>query len=170
MQTPLRINGRVVAVLDGPRGRRVFETSNLVTTAGDVFYAQRGAGLETTDTFDSLVLCTGTATPAKADTFAAVSATDIATSLKRFDAGYPKNDDQDVANTGKGAAVITYRVTYSASEANSAGIERLAITNYQNGTPGAAEPLLCHAAFGASFTKAGTDTLTVYWNHTVLGS
>jgi len=170
MQTPIRIKGRVVAVLEGAGGRRVYETSNLVTTAGDVFYAQRGSGLETTNSFDALVLCTGTATATKADTFAAVSATDIATSLKRFDAGYPKNDDQDVANTGKGAGVITYRVTYSAAEANSAGIERLAITNYQNGSPGAAEPLLCHASFAASFTKAGTDTLTVYWNHEVLGA
>jgi hypothetical protein len=164
------MRGRVLAVLEGPAGRRVFETSNLVTTAGDVFYAQRGSGLETTDTFDALVLCTGSATPAKADTFAAVSATDISGSLKRFDAGYPKNDDQDVGNTGAGAAVITYRVTYSASEANSAGIERLAITNYQNGSPGASEPLLCHAEFAAPFTKAGTDTLTVYWNHEVLGA
>lgn len=168
MNDSMRIIGRVVAVLDGPRGRRVFETQNLVMTAGDVFYAQRGSGLATTNTFDALFLGTGSATPTKADTYAAM--TPVATSLKRFDAGYPKNNDLDAANTGKGVAVITYRVTYSASEANSASISRLAITNFQNGSPGAAEPLLCHAAFASPFTKAGTDTLTVYWNHTVLGS
>lgn len=168
MNDPLKIKGRVVVVLEGPAGRRVYETENLVTTAGDVFYAQKGSGLATTNAFDALVLGTGSATPAKSSTYAAM--TPVSGSLKRFDAGYPKNDDQDAGNTGKGAAVVTYRVTYSASEANSANISRLAITNFQNGSPGASEPLLCHAAFGSSFTKAGTDTLTVYWNHTILGA
>ena len=168
MNELLPIRGKVVAVLSGPGGVRVYETTNLVTTAGDVFYAQRATEATTTNTFDALLLSTATATATKSDTYAAL--TPVSGSLKRFDAGYPQANNLDAANTGKGAAVVTYRVSYSASEANSTGITRLAITNYQNGAPGAAEPLLCIAAFGSSFTKAGTDTLTVYWNHTFLGA
>jgi hypothetical protein len=168
MQTPIHITGHVVVVLEGPLGRRVFETDNLVTSAGDVHYAQRAAAGTTTNVFDALVLGTGSATPAKADTYAAL--TPVSGSLKRFDAGYPKANDLDAGNTGKGTTVTTYRVTYGASEANASNISRLAITNFQNGSPGSSEPLLCHAAFGSAFTKTGTDTLTVYWNHTFLGA
>lgn len=168
MQSLMRISGRVVVVLDGPSGRRVYVTRNLVTTAGDVHYAQRAADGTLTNVFDALVLGTGSATPTKADTYAALTV--VSGSLKRFDAGYPQANNQDVANTGKGASVTTFKVSYSASESNAANISRLAITNYQNGSPGASEPLLCHAAFASPFTKAGTDTLVVYWNHTFLGA
>jgi len=168
MNSPMQIKGRVVVVLEGPAGTRVFETDNLVTSAGDVHYAQRAAGATPTNVFDALVLGTGSATPAKANTYAAL--TPVSGSLKRFDAGYPKANDLDSANTGKGTTVTTFRVSYGASEANASNISRLAITNFQNGSPGSSEPLLCHAAFGTPFTKAGTDTLTVYWNHTFLGA
>lgn len=167
IQEAIPVRGEIVAVLEGPSGRRVFRARNIVTTAGDDVYAQRAAGASPDDPMNALVLGTGSATPTKSDVYSAL--TPVSGSLKLFDAGYPKADDQDTDNTGKGSNVTTYRVSYGASEANAADITHVAITNYQNGSPGASEPLLMHASFSA-FTKTNADTLVVYVNHTFLGA
>lgn len=170
------INTKVVVVLeDRETGlKRTFESKNIVTDAGDLFYAERcvdtavptnfttGGGV-----FDGIMeLYNGASgAPAKGNNRSALAGL-VAASGKAIDATYPRVNDGDSDNTGAGADIVTYRVSYTTGEANATGIADVVITNP---TPGASEPLLMHAEFGASFTKTSSDTLKVFVNHQLNG-
>jgi hypothetical protein len=162
-----QVRGRILAILDHADGTRErFETRNLVTTAGDLWYAQKWAGEAPTNTFANCVLGTGAVTPAKSSTYTNI--TPIAASNKAVSSTYPKRNDSDADNTGSGVAVITWRFAWAAGDFNQAsGITEGVITI---GAPTTGSPLLAFWQFSPSFGKDGSTTLTLFVNHTFVGT
>lgn len=146
--------------------KRYIRAKNLVTDAGDIYYAQRGANEAPTNTFNTLELSTAT-TPAPAKSHDRSSiASYIASTQKVVASGYPQTDDQDADNTGAGVDVVTHKFSYTKGDFNATGIAKGIITNP---TPGANEPILTHFDFAAAFDKTADDTLVIYVNHTMNG-
>jgi len=168
------ITGRVVVVITKADGTKETHVSkNIVTDAGDLFYAQRGvAALPTNFTdgssvFDAIMELYNGASGAPAKGNNRSNLTGLVTgSNKAMDSTYPKVNDGDADNTGAGTDIVTYRVSYTTSEANASNIQDVIITNP---SPGASEALLMHAEFGAAFTKTSSDTLKVFVNHQMNG-
>lgn len=169
------VDTKVVVVLeDGSSGlKRTHVSKNIVTDAGDLFYAQRAVGTNPnhfTDgagVFDGIIeMYNGaSASPAKGNNRSNLVGL-VSGSAKAMTATYPKINDSDVDNTGAGVDIVTYSVSYSKVEANATNIADIIITNP---SPGASEPLLMHAEFAAPFTKTSNDTLKVFINHTLNG-
>jgi hypothetical protein len=154
----------VLAVLGTPDGRLLIPASNIVTTAGDVHYAQRGAAEAPTNAFAIAELASA-GTPGKSATRS--SFTPIASTQKAHAAGYPRTNDNDPDNTGAGTDIVTFLASYTKADFNHAAISHGLITN---ASPGASEPLLTGYAFAASFEKTSDDTLRVFVNHDFTGS
>ncbi len=163
----LGMRGKIVVVLDNPeKGKRVFETENIITTAGDIFYAQMGAGETPTHAFANLELgSTAVPSTGKASNYGSI--TPIGDTEKAPADGYPKANDQDEDNTGKGANVITYKYAYAKADFSAASItEGIIKVAAGDGT----DPVLCHFAFAAGFEKTSSDTLTIFVNHEAEGT
>jgi hypothetical protein len=153
----------VLAVLGTPAGKLLIPASNIVTDAGDLFYAQRTAAESPTNTFTTHEMCSA-GTPGKSANRSAF--TTIGSSQQAQDGTYPRTNDNDTDNTGAGTDVRTTRVSYTAASFNNGAITHGIVTNP---TPGASEPLLTGYAFAASFAKTASDTLKVFVNHTQNG-
>ena len=141
--------------------------SNIVTTAGDVYYAQRGAAEAPTNTFNThhLVKAWAASHPAKASDYSHATTKAAAGALKAIAAGYPKSNDPDTNNSGRGTTKTSWLADYTAGDfADTAIIGGLITVT----TPGANAALLCGYTI-ASFDKASTDTLKVYVNHEAQG-
>lgn len=166
---PIKLRGEVLAILtDIHTGKkRAFKTHNIITNAGDVYYAQLGAGESPTNAFDTLWLGTsaGSAAPGKASDSDDLGF--IASSAKLVKATYPLTNDGDSDNTGAGLNIVTWTFEYSAGDFNNADIGDGQIGV---GAHGAAEPVLTHFEFtGGAFEKTASDTLKVIVNHEFLG-
>lgn len=155
----------VVAMLENQKtGKvRLIPGANLVTTAGDTYYAKKAVGESPAFSVAGLRLGTSSTAPTKSDT-------DVTTHLtggdKATDGTYPKTNDGDTDNTGAGVNIATWRVSYTTSEANGSGIyEGALVDNISIPTTA-----LTHFVFGAAFTKTSSDTLKVFVNHTFLGT
>lgn len=168
------INTKVVVVLERADGtKQVHESKNIVTDAGDLFYAQRGVNSLPTNftdgagAFDGIMeLYNGASgAPAKGNNRSNLAGL-VTGSAKAMDATYPRVNDPDTDNTGAGTDIVTYRVSYATGEANASNIADVAITNP---SPGASEALLMHAEFAATFIKTSSDTLKVFVNHQMNG-
>lgn len=161
----LYVPGEVIAIVTNEltKKRRVHRTKNIVTDAGDTYYAQQSANEAPTNNFTQMEL--GSAgTPAKgADTD---DFTLIASTAKTVKATYPKTADADADNTGDGVDVVTWTFEWSAADFNHGAITHgwIVVAGH-----GAAAPILTGFAFAASFPKAATDTLKVIVNHTFNG-
>lgn len=160
------VEGEVLAILRNIHTGeiRVHRTKNIVTDAGDIYYAQQGANETPTNAFNTLEL--GTAgTPGKAadrDDF-----TPIASTQKAVAATYPRTNDPDGDNTGAGVDIVSWQFNYAAGDFNNAAITHgwITITG-----AGAGAALLTGFAFsGGSFAKTASDTLKVIVNHTFTG-
>ena len=137
---------------------------NIVTNAGDLFYAEMAAGEVVTNAFANCILGTGAGAEDKGDDFADVSK--IANTEKAPTATYPMTDDADVDNTGAAVDSVTYKYEWSGADFAAASIVCGAIVvAAASGT----DPLLTRFKFGAAFEKTATDTLTLYVNHNFLG-
>lgn len=160
-------HNNILALIDGPRGRILMPTHNIVTDAGDIYYAERGAAETPTNAFGILELTTGrevAAAPAKGDDRSNYDTLVIASTQKAFDATYPKSNDADADNAaGAGADVTTYLVSYTKVDFSDSAISHGIVTN---ATPAAAEPILTGFQFAAAFAKTADDTLKVFVNHT----
>lgn len=154
----------VLAVLDGPRGRILVPASNIVTNAGDIHYAQRGAGETPTNAFGIAELASA-GTPGKSANRS--SFTVIGSTQKAHAATYPTTADADADNTGAGADIVSFLASYAKADFTHAAITHGLITN---ASPGASEPLLTGYAFAAGFAKTADDTLKVFVNHDFTGS
>jgi hypothetical protein len=148
----LRVRGQVCAVLTNTLTGKTttHETTNIVTTDGDLYYAERAALLTTgtpiapvpTDFTDTNGVPDMEMELYEIDSGAPTSASDrstggtlITNSLQAMDATFPENDNQDAANTGKGTTVVTYKVSYTTANANGS-IDDVILTNP---SPGASE-------------------------------
>jgi len=174
MHEKVHIGGLVIAIVRDEKtgilkGR--YETHNIVTDAGDEYYAEAGAvkgGESVTNAFDSMSLGTAaSAAPAKGNDWSDI--TEIASTNKLVKATYPKtNDTGDADNTGDAVDAVTWTFEWAGADFNSTVIT----DGFILVGPGAgSEPLLTHFEFtGGVFTKGATDTLKVIVNHTFLGS
>ncbi len=168
----MEIGGLVLAIVtDEVTGLvKVHQTHNIVTDAGDEYYAEAGAvkgGETVTIPYDSMSLATAaSAAPAKGNDWSNI--TEIASTNKLVKATYPKtNDTGDSDNTGDGVDVTTWTFEWTAADFNSTVITDGVILE---GPGAASEPLLTHFEFtGGVFTKTATDTLKVIVNHTFNG-
>lgn len=137
--------------------------SNIVTNAGDIYYATRMANGSPTNTFNTHELASA-GTPGKANNRSDVTA--IGSTQKTNSATYPKVNDGDSDNTGAGVDICTHLAEYTKGDFNATSITHGIITNP---TPGASEACLTIYAFSAGFAKTADDTLKVFVNHEALG-
>lgn len=166
----------VEAILSRPDTRKPywkkgwFYGKNLVGTDGDIYYAKKGAG-ETPTTNENFIggrieFRTGAATPAKADTYSAVT-TPVTTSRKVVSATYPKtNDTGDADNTGDAVDAVSYKFDHTTTDFNATAIIGGCV--HDNAAPVAATKLLTHFSI-ALLDKTSTDTLKFFINHAVEG-
>jgi hypothetical protein len=163
----LGVHGNIIALVRNEETGflRVYQTHNIVTDAGDIYYAQSAAGEAVTNAFDTLWLGDGGSAPAKGNDSDDITL--IASSAKLVKATYPLTDDGDADNTGAAADVLTWTFEYAAGDFNHAAITDGMIGV---GAHGAAEPALTHFEFsGGAFEKTASDTLKVIVNHTFNG-
>ena len=153
---------------------------NIVTNAGDRYYAQRGAAETPTVTFNAngggqmIVAASYNATAAKTRTFgnfklATLSGAKTYNGRKTFDSGYPKTADTDSSNTGRTVDAVTYKVTYGTTVANTL-IKALGICRHSAAT-GIKATLLSYRTLTTAqrVNKTSSQTLTVYVNHLMNG-
>lgn len=158
----------ILAVLGTPEGKFLIPASNIVTAAGDVWYAEKACAQTPTNGFNRHAMASAR-TSAWAKTGSASqygNATVIAGSSQANDATYPKTADSDTDNTGAGADIVTHRVSYTAAAFNGTIVAGLFHDSTQTVS---GSPLLTGYDF-TSFSKASTDTLKVFVNHDVTGS
>jgi hypothetical protein len=146
---------------------------NIVTDVGDTYYAQRGANGTVTYTFSAgrmVAARSYTITAAKTATFGRfVGLGSTYTGRTSFASGYPKANDTDVDNTGKGVDVVTYKSVYTTAQANytvrAVGICRA------GGATNSSGQLLSYKTLTVAqrVQKTSSITLTVYINHTFNG-
>ncbi len=168
------IHNNVLAIIEGPRGKFLHAAHNLVTTAGDVWYAQKSMTESVTDAFANLYM----SSVAWTSIVKATDSDDIVdmnvatgTSEKAPTATYPKTNDGDADNTGAGLDVATHLFTYTKTDFDDpsiigAAIAAAAVTSW--GAAGGTDPVLNAFDFTA-FEKTATDTLKVFVNHTFEG-
>lgn len=167
----------VIVTKDAATGRvlkRVELAPNIVTNEGDKYYAQRGAAATPTYTFNAgmmVVAKSYTVAATKVATFGRFVVTTY-TGRKAFDATYPKTADTDTDNTGRTADAVTYKRTYTTSEANYT-IKALGICrrNATTAASSASKVLLSYKTLSSAqqITKTSSQTLVVYVNHTFNG-
>lgn len=165
----LPISGSVIAILKNldTGEKKVYKTRNIITNAGDVYYAQQAGDETPTNAFDTLWLGTATSSAAPAKTSDSDDLDFIASSAKLVKATYPLTNDGDADNTGAGTDILTWTFEYAAGDFNNADIGDGQIGV---GAHGAAEPVLTHFEFtGGAFEKTASDTLKVIVNHEFLG-
>ena len=118
----LHLNENVIAVLTGPEGKRAIPGKNIITSDGDIYYAQKSVGETPTDDFTAggVRIGTGSTTPAKADT-------DVTTFITGFSiaesSGYPKTNDSDTDNSGRGTSTVTWLYEFTTTPAGTGIIE-----------------------------------------------
>ena len=183
-----------------------FYGKNLVTNDGDIYYAQQstytgaGSGAGSSVPSPNFFACTAVlqnpssadssgSNAFKDDTYAQISnpiLTGTATSAwsaQAVETAYPKANDQDADNSGKGTDIVTYKFTWTTGQIDtSAGnaitggaIVATADVTSSNGNvqsiPSGTKLLTrWNFANPTSFHKTSTDTLTLYVNHTMSGT
>lgn len=169
--------GYGVVELRGPDGRlkEAVPFANLITTAGDQYYAQKGivgispAVPSAPTAASGMKLGTGATAAHKSSTAGAGIATGtyITGSNVAFDATYPQAAAVAGTDTGWNA---TYKTTWPAGTATNAAITEAAIVNNQS-TDGQATPAQTYAriTFGA-VNKGAADSLAITWSHKFLGA
>jgi len=137
-----------------------YHAKNIVTNDGDLYYAQFGGSN------GRMELRTGSATPAKGDTFQQVT-TPVAASIKIKDSAYPKTNDDDSDNTGSGTDIVTWRTSWTTGDFNATAIIG-GCFHIGAGSPANSTKLLTHFSI-TSFNKTASDTLKIFVNHTFNG-
>ena len=147
-----------------PQGKLLKAGHNLISTAGELHYAELINGAASTNVFTTGELASAVpATPAAGDDRS--DYTMVATSEKAITATYAKINDTDTDNSGKGADVYTYKYEWTAGDGNYADIDGGIITNV---SPGASEPILTGFTI-ANFAKDASTALTLWINHAPTG-
>lgn len=155
-------NQNVIVALH--RGKKLLDFvfgQNIVTTTGEIYYAQKACNESPTNSYLDLYLASnGPATPAKTDNRG--NFTDIASSNKANATGYPKSNDNDTDNTGNGANTISWLFSYAANDGNFAGIGWCYVTKHN---AAANDSLLCSVKFGANWAKDSNTSAKIFVNH-----
>ena len=155
-------------------GQSVFSCHNIVTDAGDIYYAELGAGETPTNAFDRLTVAendVANSAPAKGNDSGDINGTIPSGATSAIDGTYPQTDDSDTNNPGTTTPdTITWRASFATGDANGATALTDVVIHVNGATFGSGtDPLLMHAEFSSSFTKTSADTLKVYCNHLFTG-
>lgn len=148
----------------------VMRGSNIVTTAGEYYYAEMVCSTDPTDDFDNstagIHLGNGT-TGGESSTHTDVNSDDVSMyNVEALESGYPKVSCTYTENTGSGANVITWHYYWSTTEGTGTGLNEGAIVNSLTGATAA----LTVFDIGSTFDKTASDTLRIFINHTVSGT
>jgi hypothetical protein len=164
-----------VAHLVGPDGRtkQLIPFTNLITTAGDQYYAKKGivgispANPSAPTAANGMKLGTSSTAAAKSGAGAAI-VTYIAASNVVFDATYPQAAAVAGVDTGWYA---TYKTTWGPGIATNATINEVALVNDQaNNADGSSAANTYARALISTVNKTGPDTLAITWNHKFLAT
>jgi hypothetical protein len=158
----------VVVVLEKGNGEKKiwkYEDINIVTDAGDRYYAQRAAGETPTDNFNTMYLGNGTQpTWTKTSNYGTLAGA-ISGSAKTVASGYPKTNDTDPDNTGGGVDVVTWKFSWAKADFSATGINQAVIS-----ISGASSSSPILTGFNMTpFDKTSNDTLTIFVNHSFEG-
>jgi hypothetical protein len=144
--------------------KRMLAAHNLVSDDGELHYAQLINQDVPTNAFGVTELASAVpGVPASTDDRS--DYTIIATSEKAHSATYPKINDTDTDNSGKGADVYTFKNEWTAGDGNWADIDGGIITN---ATPGATEAILTGFTI-TNFAKDSSTALNLWVNHAPTG-
>lgn len=168
----VRVHGTVSFQLRGPDGEIKAEGvgKNIITTAGLIYYAQRGANETPTNftdgsgAWDGIAVLgnSGGAAPAIGDDYSdmtPIAGTAVVTG------SYPLTNDTNTANTGtRNTQTVSYGFFWAAGTATDTDVAEVCITNP---SPSGTAPLLMRAVLngGTPINKGASDTLTIYVNH-----
>ncbi len=161
------IRGALLIELHGPDGALKYrhKTSNLVTRVGDQFYGERATGVGSPPAqATGMQLGTGTTTPSKTGAGAAI-VTLVAASLVAL-TGTP------ASSLSGSSRRITFAVTWTAGVATANDIAEVVLTNQSTGTQTAAPEAatIARALVSPTVNKAAGDSLTITWQHDILGA
>ena len=166
--------GYGVAELFGPDGelKQAVVFKNLITTAGDQYYTQKGivgiapANATAPTPANGMKLGTSSAAVTKSGAGAALGTYASGSNLA-FDATFP----QAAAKGGDTGWNATYKSTWGTGVATANGLNEVVIVNdaASNATTSAANTI-CRALLSPVVNKGASDTLAVTWVHTALGA
>lgn len=165
----VRVFGYGVAIL----GRQIIPFSNLVTTAGDQYYANMAitgvqpANASAPTKVTGMKLGTGSTTPLKSGSAAALG-TYITGSNAAFDAAFPTAS----AVTGTDAGwQANYQTTWAAGTAtNSAIAEAVIVTDSATNATSTAANTIARALLSPAADKTASLPMTILWHHVFLGA
>lgn len=173
---PGKIETNVILIFrDEATGKtRTVEAKNLVTDAGDEYYAQRAVefvlGAPTADNiFDTLFIGAGPSPAAstKTDDFSDLSplitgATALVTTT------WPKTDDQDILNAGGDVDAISWKFEFTPASFEAPGTPSIEVLGIAAAAATGTDPILNRLVIPAE-TKTFGQSLTVFINHTLNG-
>lgn len=162
------IRGTVEWTLTGPDGQTKCHgvTHNLVTQTGDQYYGERAAGITSPPAqVTGMKLGTGSTAVAKTGAGAAL-VTYLSNSHQALDTGFP------ASSLSGSARRITWQAVWAAGKATTASAitEVVLVNETLADATSAASATIARALLSGIAAKASGDTLTVTWNHDVLGS
>jgi hypothetical protein len=169
-------SNNIQAIVTKPEGSHFVKEwhygHNVVTDAGDIYYAQQGANQTPTNDFaganNRIELRTSADTPTKADTYSGILGVQTTTRKALF-TGYPTANDPDGDNTAANKTrTTTYSYQWGTADFNLTGLVGGGI-HALGGSPIAGTPLLTHFTI-ATFDKTSSDTLKMFVNHAFLGA
>lgn len=136
-----------------------------ITATGQAHLNQLNAGTATTSTYDAIEFGEGgvasSAIGDRSDLTEKITGT-----LVQVAAGYPKLNDSDIRNDGRGADVWTWR--FVVPEGVGFIANNYAVTNYAAGVPSSTEPVM--VADDAKSSKREDQELIVFVNVTTAGA
>ena len=165
--------GYGVAELRDQHGRlkQAVPFANLITTAGDEYYAKKGivgvqpANPSAPTIANGMKLGTGTTAAAKSGAGAALVTYKSASNVA-FDTSFPAA----AAVGGDGGWNATYKTTWGAGVATDAALTEVVLVNDQtDNTASTAAETYARAVFSA-VNKGALDSLAITWTHKFLGA
>lgn len=142
------------------------EFGNLVTQVGDQYYGERAAGIASPPAqVSGMRLGTGSTAVAKTGAGAAIVTYTTGSSIA-ISGGFPTSSIPGSARR------IQWQTLWSAGVATVSGLNEVVITNEASLTnvAGTAANTISRALLSPVVNKGASDTLTVTWNHDLLGA
>jgi hypothetical protein len=165
----LGLNGIVVVELFDERGKlkHYEEVINRITDIGDQYYAERAVGIGSPPAQVTGMRLGKSATAASKTSTGAAIGTYITASHVAISSG-PTSSQPGGATTARRIAWVS---TWAAGVATDTGIQEVVITNETplTNVAGTAANTIARAVL-TSFDKGSGDTLTITWNHDLLGA
>lgn len=176
MSSDVGITGFGVLTITDEQGRvqDMQEFKNILTTAGDQYYAKKiitaiapAAPLAPT-AVTGMKLGTNSATAASKSGAGAALVTYLSGANATFASGFPTA----AANTGTDTGwIVTYQTVWSAASFSSTNLNEVVIvTDAGTNATSTAANTIARVVFGSTATKTSSQLATVTWSHTILGA